>query len=62
MSKKILIIFFFFIFLISILISYLNFFKKNEAPNIEENIKEEVTNKSNIIKDVNYSSKDSKMS
>ena len=60
MSKKILIIFFFFIFLISILISYLNFFKKNEAPNIEENIKEEVTNKSNIINDVNYSSKDSK--
>ena len=34
--------------------------KKNKVTNIEENVKEEIINKSNIINDVNYSSKDSK--
>ena len=60
MSKKIFKIFFFFIFLLSILVFYLALSKKNKVTNIEENVKEEIINKSNIINDVNYSSKDSK--
>ena len=56
-SIKIILIIFFFTILTLILIKY---FKKDEVKQVESVIKEDVSNKSNVIEDVNYTSKDAK--
>ena len=54
---KIFLLIFFFIFLI---FSYNKFFKKNKPIETKTNDSEDISYSSNIIKDVNYSSKDNK--
>ena len=60
MRGKILKVFFFLIFLIIILISYSKISKKNKSVEVDDKVEEQQISKSNIINDVNYSSKDAK--
>ena len=58
--KKIKIFFIFFFTLIILFLLYSKFFKKTKIIQLEKELSDEIIYKSNIIKDVNYSTKDTK--